>query len=145
MLRPLGRNCRRTLLTQLMDRFKGRTLLHMESSPFLISFSFYFHLIIFYVSIFGIIFICNSVRCSQETILKALPKRFMNGFPLFGIQSFFTFCVLDLWNLECVSAHGSLSFHYFSLLFSYSYSFLILTNRWYYFHWFLIFIPQLLV
>ena len=40
MLRPLGRNCRRTLLTQLMDRFKGRTLLHMESSPFLISLSF---------------------------------------------------------------------------------------------------------
>ena len=24
MLRPLGRNCRRTLLTQLMDRFKGQ-------------------------------------------------------------------------------------------------------------------------
>ena len=32
-LGPLVRNCRRTLLTQLMDRFKGWTLLHMESSP----------------------------------------------------------------------------------------------------------------
>ena len=31
---PLGRNCRRTLLTQLTDRFFGWTLRNMESSPF---------------------------------------------------------------------------------------------------------------
>ena len=30
---PLGRNCRRTLLTQLTDRFFGWTLRNMESSP----------------------------------------------------------------------------------------------------------------
>ena len=31
MLRPLGRNCRRTLLTQLMDRFKGRIRILQEN------------------------------------------------------------------------------------------------------------------